>query len=481
MNKKEKIYLSLIIILGFSLRIINLGKHSFWCDELLAISLGKHTIKWMIDYITFNDAHPPLFYIMVHFWLKLGENEFILRILPLIFGVMCIPTGYFLGKKFKNEKTGFFLSSFISLSPSFILWSQIVKSYTFFTLMTILSFISFFNLLEQKNKKWIIFFTLINTLLLYTHNLSFIVILIQFFILLILKKFNFYFFMSFLITFFLYIPWLIKIPYQIIFTLGVRRPIPVILRFPYTLFYFFLGETINPFNFKILIPIFIVYLAIFITGFKNILLLKKEKNFLLIISIFFPLILIFFPSTVPQNLIPFSVFWFLLFSLFIENFSSKNILLYFAFISLAPSLFFYYTGDISQYHDTSKLIPYREIYKEIQKMEKEGDLILTTEKIDKDMFAPIQWYYRGKNEIIGIKNEKDLENIDKILKKRERIFLTFDFINNPEISEKTKELFMKNYKKILEKKYIYNEKLLDRLKGKKKFYYLVELYLFKKS
>lgn len=480
MNKKEKICLSLITILGFSLRIINLGKHSFWCDELLAISLGKHSIKWIINYITYKDAHPPLFYIFVHYMMKFGESEVFLRILPLFFGLLCIPFGYILGEKFKNEKTGIFLSLFISLSPPLILWSQIIKSYTFFTLMTILSFISFFYLLEQKNKKWIILFTIINTLLLYTHNLSFIVILIQFFTLLILKKFNFDFFMSFLITFFLYIPWLVKIPYQIIFTLGVRRPVPVILRFPYTLFYFFLGETINPFNFKILIPIFIVYLAIFITGFKNILLLKKGKKFLLIISIFFPLILIFFPSTVPQNLIPFSIFWLLLFSLFIERLSIKNVLLYFSFMSLMPSLFFYYTDNISQYHDTSKLIPYREIYKEIQKMEKENDLILTTEKIDKDMFAPIQWYYRGKNEITGIKNEKDLESIKEILKDKERIFLTLDFINNPSISEKAKELFMKNYKKILEKKYIYNEKLLNRLKGEKEFYYLVEVYLFKR-
>ncbi|MCM8804759.1 MAG: hypothetical protein NC833_05860, partial [Candidatus Omnitrophica bacterium] len=71
-------------------------------------------------------------------------------------------------------------------------------------------------------------------------------------------------------------------------------------------------------------------------------------------------------------------------------------------------------------------------------------------------------------------------NIEMILKDKKRIFLTLDFVNSSLLSEKIKEIFEKNYKKILEKKYIYNEKLLSRLKGKKEFYYLVEVYLFKK-
>ncbi|MCM8805036.1 MAG: glycosyltransferase family 39 protein, partial [Candidatus Omnitrophica bacterium] len=451
MNKKINFYLTLIIFIGTFLRILNLSKHSFWCDELLAISLGKHSIKWIIDYITYKDAHPPLYYIFIHYMMKFGENEVFLRSLSLFFGVLSIPFSYILGKKFKNERTGILLSFFISLSPSLILWSQIIKSYTFFTLLTIFSFISLLNLIEQKNKRWIIFFTLINILLLYAHNLSFIVILIEFFTLLTLKKFNFDFFISFLITFLFYIPWLIRIPYQLIFTLGIRRPIPTILRFPYTLFYFFFGETINPFNFKILLPLFIVYLLIFIKNFKKLFLLEKEKKFLMTASLIFPLIFIFFPSTVPQNLIPFSIFWFLLFSLLIENLSVKNILLYFPYLSLIPSLFFYYTDNISQYHDTSKLIPYREIYEEIQEIEIEGDLIITTEKIDKDIFAPIQWYYKGKNQVVGIEKEEDLENIEMILKDKKRIFLTLDFVNSSLLSEKIKEIFEKNYKKILEK------------------------------
>lgn len=480
MNKKRNFYLILIILLGVFLRFLNIEKHSFWCDEFLAISIGKCPIKWIINFITYHDAHPPLFYILVHFWLNFGKSEFILRILPLIFGILCIPSGYLLGKKFKNEKTGLLLSFFISLSPPLILWSQLIKSYSFFTFLTILSFYNFFAYLENQERKWGIFLVLLNTSILYTHNLGFIVILIQGVSLIIWKKLNLKSMYIYLTTFLLYIPWLVRIPYQLRFTLGVIRPLPVFLRIPYTVFYFFLGETINPFNFKILIPILVIYLITFSISLKNTLILNKEKKCFLSISLILPLFFTFFPSTVPQNLIPFSIFWFLFWIIGIEKLNKKNILSYLVFISLLPSLFFYFTDNVSQYNDTSKLIPFREIYKEIEKLEIEGDVIFTTEKTEKDLISPIHWYYKGKNKIIEIKSEKDLNKITQTINDKKRFFLILDFVNSAEISEKIKNFTEKNYKKIHEKKYIYNEKLLSKLKGKEEYYYLVELYIFEK-
>ncbi|HOK55967.1 MAG TPA: glycosyltransferase family 39 protein [bacterium] len=481
MNRKIKFFLFVIFFLGFFFRVLHLGKHSLWCDELLTISLGKHSIKWMIDYITYNDAHPPFFYLLVHFWLKFGENEIILRILPMLFGLLCIPYSYILGKKFYNEKIGLFLSLFVSLSPPFILWSQLIKSYSLLTFLTILSFIFFIEILNSENKKFLPIFCLSNILILYTHNFGFIVILIQILTLLILKKLNRKSFLLFFLIFLIYIPWLLKIPYQMNFTLGVRRPFPALLKLPYTLFYFFFGETLSPFNFKILIPAFITYSIIFTIGVKNLLKLQKEIKVLLSISLIFPLFFVFFPSTVPQNLIFISFFWYLLFSIGMHNFNYKNLLIYLNFLFLLPSLIFYYTDNISQYHDTSKLILFREIFKEIQKIEKDGDIILTTEKYDREILTPLMWYYSGKNKVFRINDKNDIDEVIKIFnreKKKSRFFLILDFINNPEISKEIREFFENKYEKLYEKKYIYNEKLLSRLKGVKEYYYLVEVYIF---
>ncbi|MCS7180302.1 MAG: glycosyltransferase family 39 protein [bacterium] len=488
MEKKTKFILFLIFLLGTFLRVLNIEKHSLWCDELLAISIGKNSIKWIVNYITFKDAHPPLFYVLVHYWLKIGYNEIILRTLPLFFGCLCIPISYIFGEKFKDEKIGLFLSLFIALSPPLILWSQILKSYSFLTFLTILSFIIFIEFIEKENKKYLWFFVFVNVLILYTHNFGFIVIFIQVLMLLILKKLNKNLILSLFFIFLFYIPWLLRIPHQLKFTMGVRRPLPIFLKLPYTLFYFHFGETLNPFNFKILIPASVIYLIIFLLSLKNLTKIQKEKKYILIFSIILPLIFVFFPSTVPQNLISYSVVWFMLFVFGIEKLSHRNLLVYLNFIFLLPSLFFYYTDNISQYHDTSKLIPFREIFKEIQKMEKQGDIILTTEKFEKDILTPSSWYYKGKNQILYITNtkEENLLILDEIVKnvqhlKTLRFFLILDFINNPEISSKVKSFFEKNFENLYEKKYVYNEKLLSRLEGKREYYYLVETYLFQQN
>ncbi|MFN4227471.1 MAG: glycosyltransferase family 39 protein [Candidatus Ratteibacteria bacterium] len=478
MSRKEKFLLFTIIFIGTLLRIFNIGKHSFWCDELLAISIGQHSIKWIFDYITYNDAHPPFFYILVHFLLKLGNNEILLRSLPLISGILTIPAGYCLGKKFKNQKIGLILSLFISLSPPLILWSQILKSYTFLTLLTILSFYYFLDYLDNKNWKKLVILVILNTLILYTHNFGFIVILIQIITFALLKNLDNKFIYSNMITLILYLPWLIRIPHQLKFTLGVRRPFPLFLRFPYTIFYFFLGETVNPFNIKILIPTIILYIIILPSCSKEFLNLNKDRKILLSISIILPILFVPFPSTVPQNLISFSFFWYLFFSLGIEKKNVKNPINFLIFLCFLPSLFFYYTDNISQYHDPSKLIPFREIYNVIEQIEGHNDLIITTENLDKNIFSPIQWYYKGKSKIIEIENPNDLEKIYETLNKHERYFLILDFVNRAEISDKIKEIFESSFKKTYERKFIYNEKLLSKLKGKTEYYYLVEVYIF---
>lgn len=470
-----KVILGIIFLTGIALRIFHIGLHSLWCDELLAISIGKMSVSSMINYITFNDAHPPFFYLLVHFWLKFGKtSEMFLRILPLFFGILCIPFGYLFGKEFKNEKTGLFLSLFIALNPSYILWSQILKSYTLFTFLTILSSWLFLKLLKKEELSKFVLWTIFNLFLLYTHNLGFLVIFVQILSLLFLKKFNLKFLLFLLITLVLYIPWLLRIPYQLLFTLGVRRPIPLIFRFPYVLFYFFFGETLSPLNFSVLIPSFIISVLVFFFSIKNFINLEKQCRIFLLLSLIIPLLFIPFPSTVPQNLIPFSIFWFLFLILGLE---SRNFWNYLIFLCFFPSIFYYYKGEISQYHDPSKLIPFREIFQKIQEMERQGDIIIYTQKKKKEILSPLEWYYKGNCEIVNLNEENQIKRIHNL--NFQRAFVILDFVNYPALSEKLRDFMETNYKKLEEWKFIYNEKLLHRiLKKERRFYYLIEVYLF---
>jgi len=486
-NKTDKIFLFIIISVGVFFRLFHLSVRSFWCDEFLAIFLGSKPFPWMINYITFHDAHPPLFYFIVGLFLKYGKSEFFLRLLPVFFGVLCIPFSYILGKEIFGRKEGILLASILSLNPAHILWSQILKSYTLFTFLLIISFYFFYKLIfyEQKKKLWIgLFF--INVCILYLHNLGFITLLIQFFFLLLRKKLNKKWFFYYMFIFFSYLPWLSRIPCQLSFTLGIRRPIPLFYKFIYHFFYFFLGETINPFYFVIVIPAFLVFSFFLLSGLSNLFNIKNEKNFLVLLGIFVPLFFIPFPSTIPQNLIPYSIFWYILLTLGIKK--MKNVFFIFFIIPFFLfSVFFYYTENVFHYHDISKLVPYREIGKFLSDITGKNDIILITEKREfifgKD-FSAFDWYYKGEAKVIDITEEKiDFNNISKLLENYKYFWLFLNLNQYYELSCKLKVYFDKNYKKIWEEKYLWNERILQRLKknkGKDRYYNFIEIYLYKR-
>ncbi len=475
--------LFLITLIGLFLRLVNLGILSFWCDELLAIFLGYHSLPWMIEYITFNDAHPPLFYTLVHFMLKIGNSEFYLRLLPAFSGILCIPFSYLLGKEIKDEKTGVILALIVSLNPAHILWSRILKSYTLFTLLLIISCWSFLKILKKdKFIHWLVFF-ISNLFLLYLHNFSFMIVIIEFLTLISIRRFSKKWILCFSILFLSYLPWIIKIPSQLQFTLGVRRPLSIVFRYLYTFFYFFLSETVNPFNIEVVIPAFLIYGYLIGRGIFIIRKLENEKRKLMICGLALPLFLIPFPSTVPQNLVAFSVFWYIIISLGLQKIKFKNLFLFLSVLPFFISNYFYFSRDSSQFHDISKLIPYREIGKHLSMVSDKRDLILITERreisLNTKKISTFDWYYKGRAKVIDVpEGKRNLKEISDLSKKYRRIFLFLDYSGgSSRWCDLLKRYFMENYRKLWEKKYLYNERLLSRLKGKREFYWAVEIYI----
>jgi len=485
-NRRNIFLVYLISGIGTFLRFYHLGKLCFWCDEFLAISYGWQPLKWMVNYITFNDAHPPLFYTIVHFLLKFGHSEFYLRSLSALFGVFSIPLAFFVGREFKDEKAGIILSLIVSLNPALILWSRILKSYSLFTFFLLFSFYFFMKILKNNGNRKVRYIFLLfisDIILLYLHNFAFIWILIEGITLILSKKFNKKWFLYYSSLLLFYLPWLIRIPYQLKFTLGVVRPIPVVFRYFYVLFYFFFGETLYPLNFYIILPFFIILVFIMINSFKEFIKSEKIKKLLIASGIIIPFFLVPFPSTVPQNLLPFSIFIFLFLSISFRGKLLSKFLVFSLLFLTSFSAYFYFTENDKNFHDVSKLIPYREINKIFVENLDKKSIIFENEKrqffTDK-RFSAFDWYYKGKVKVIEAGKEEGIERVKKIAKNYEKIGLFLNYNEQPEWCEELKRYFMRNYILIYQKKFLYNEKLLSRLKGKREYYWFVEVYIFEK-
>jgi len=101
-KRKEIIVVILCLLIGFALRFYTFDKKSLWLDEIYTFNDSRDDFKAQINY--FKDQptnlHPPLFFILTHLFYPFEKPERDLRIIPLIFGILSIPTIYLLARQF---------------------------------------------------------------------------------------------------------------------------------------------------------------------------------------------------------------------------------------------------------------------------------------------------------------------------------------------------------------------------------------------
>ena len=513
-----------IIILGTALRFLCLGSKSMWCDEVWSFFLGKHNISSILYYLNTIDLHPPLFFFLLHFWSYLGESEWILRILPAIFGIFSIPLVYLLGKILFNRKTGYLSAFIFSIIPTHIIWSQTLRHYSMLTFFSLLSFYFFFKVLRERKTIFWIGYIICTVGTIYTHNYGLVVPLIEglYFIFLLKKHYPLWkeWLLSQLVIILCYFPWVPFLLEQFYRIKGSRAQSSPILLLCRVFFDYVLGQAISPLNFKVVIPAVLVSGILFVFGIFSLRKFNRETRiFSLFYFVVFLIFILVFPSSGLQNFVVFSPFYYFFFALGMlkgKNKLLKEIKIFSFLLILSPSLFYYYTENSLQFHDASRLAPYREICSYINQHSQKDEIVLTTDKPvmvltntpryfkegeiisittkglvrvpDNSIF---DWYYKGPLPVVRIisqiDEEKNKQTLEETIEKYQQIWVLL-FNNSKDCEEwngKIKEYFEKKCKKVLEKKYVKNERTFESfLKGqifKPEYYYFVELYLYKKE
>src|SRR6266851_3852750 len=68
--------LRIVVLTAFALRLFQLGTQSLWYDESVSLFIARQPIPELIAH-TAGDVHPPLYYLLLHFWLQVaGTTEF---------------------------------------------------------------------------------------------------------------------------------------------------------------------------------------------------------------------------------------------------------------------------------------------------------------------------------------------------------------------------------------------------------------------
>jgi uncharacterized membrane protein len=174
------VVLLLLILVGAIFRCYGLTDTSLWLDELFSMNgADPHTtLKEVYEYS--KGDQPPLFFFILHYWLKLfGYTDFAGRLLTVVFGLLGIPAIFFLGKELKNTNLGLAAAFITAINWFHADMSREIRFYPLVFLLSTLSYLFFFRCIKRSQIKDFVLYALFTALLLNTHYYALVVFVSQ--------------------------------------------------------------------------------------------------------------------------------------------------------------------------------------------------------------------------------------------------------------------------------------------------------------
>lgn len=160
-----------LVILAAALRFAFLGDHSLWVDELFSLMYAKLSPGELLTQVSQNDNHPPLYYLLLSFWIRLaGESEFAIRSLSAVFGILAVAVTYALGRLLFDRKVALGAALLLAVAKFAIYYSQEARMYSLLMFLAPLSAYTFWRLVHEPRPAHLAGYVLSTVLLLYTQS-----------------------------------------------------------------------------------------------------------------------------------------------------------------------------------------------------------------------------------------------------------------------------------------------------------------------
>ena len=143
-----------VIILALVIRLIGLGAESAWIDEAYSITLARYPVAQIIQG-TATDQHPPLYYLILHAWMILGNGVPLARLLSALLGTLNVIQVMAFGWKVAGRWLGIGAAFLLAISPFHVWYSQEARQYMLLVVLTTAATVELWNCLNGKGRWWL--------------------------------------------------------------------------------------------------------------------------------------------------------------------------------------------------------------------------------------------------------------------------------------------------------------------------------------
>ncbi|MCK5392887.1 MAG: glycosyltransferase family 39 protein [Candidatus Omnitrophica bacterium] len=159
-NKSLLIFLA-IMFLAVGLRLFpfkDLTRGSIGKVDAFILNDSLRPLSVIADSLPIDQG--PLKYYLLHLFLYLGRDEFIILAIPFIFGIASIPLLYYIGVLLFDKKTALLSCFFLSISCWHINHSLMVRSYTLYSFLVLLQVVFFLRIIKYNYFRDCLFYVL---------------------------------------------------------------------------------------------------------------------------------------------------------------------------------------------------------------------------------------------------------------------------------------------------------------------------------
>lgn len=155
---------------------------SFWLDEVFGVFTAQQPISKIIEACKV-DQNPPLYLIILHFWMKLvGMSELGVRSLSILFSALTAPLIFITVRRLWSINVALLAATLFSLADIHFYYATEARAFAFVGFLCVLSYNVFFRVFEKENYWLGLLLGLVNTGAIFSHYIAVFIPISQFII-----------------------------------------------------------------------------------------------------------------------------------------------------------------------------------------------------------------------------------------------------------------------------------------------------------
>jgi mannosyltransferase len=147
----------------------SLSARSLWIDEALSVTYARQSLGRLFPFFVHGEMNMALYHFLLHFWLRLGDSERVIRSLSVLFALATIPFAYAIGARLFSRRAGALAAIALALNGVFYSYSREARSYSFVMLLVVAGTYALLRALEDGRVAWWCAYVALMALAVYAH------------------------------------------------------------------------------------------------------------------------------------------------------------------------------------------------------------------------------------------------------------------------------------------------------------------------